>query len=72
MVQLLWKVSPDNATYKDVQFVYNRELENVTFVKDGDGNELGLMIFTGKCYCKLQIMATDGSRVKTNVVVWAY
>ncbi len=72
MVQLLWKVSPDNATYKNVQFIYNEDLKNVTFVKDSDGNELGLMIFTGKCYVNLQIVAVDGSRVKTNVVVWAY
>ena len=72
MVQLLWNVSPDNATYKNVQFIYNEDLKNVTFVKDSDGNELGLMIFTGKCYVNLQIVADDGSRVKTNVVVWAY
>ena len=72
MVQLLWKVSPDNATNKNVQFIYNEELENVTFVKDGDGNDLGLLVFSGKCYLDIQIMAVDGSRVKTNIVVWAY
>lgn len=72
MVQLLWKVSPDNATNKGVQFIYNEELKNVTFVKDGDGNELGLLLFTGKCYLNLTIMATDGSRVTTKIVVWAY
>ena len=72
MVQLLWKVSPDNATNKNIQFIYNEELENVTFVKDSSGNDLGLLVFTGKCYLELQIMAVDGSRVRTDVVVWAY
>ena len=72
MVQLLWRVSPDNATNNGVQFIYNEELENVTFVKDSNGNDLGLILFTSKCYLKVQIVSTDGSRVSTEVRIRVY
>ena len=71
MIQLLWRVTPDNSTRKNVRFVYDETLENLTFVKDSSGNDLGLILFTGKCYTNVKIMATDGSRVYTEVIVWA-
>lgn len=72
MVQLIWKVSPDNATNKNVQFIYKKELSDmVTFVKDENGNELGLLIFNEPGRIEIKIESTDGTRVSTTVVVRA-
>ena len=37
MLQLYWRVLPDNATNKEVRFVYNTELTRVNFIKNNDG-----------------------------------
>ena len=72
MIQLVWRVTPDNATKKSVKFVYNESRKNMTFVKDKSGNDLGLILFSGKVPpTKIKIMATDGTRVYTEVWVWA-
>ena len=72
MVQLLWRVLPDNATNKEVRFVYNTGLTRVNFVKNNDGKELGLILFTGKVKLDLQIVSTDGTRVVEDIVIWVY
>ncbi len=72
MVQLMWRVLPDDATTKGVKFVYDENLTRATFVKDEAGNELGLILFTGKVVLNVRIMSTDGSRVYTDVTIWAY
>lgn len=72
MIQLSWRVTPDDASKKDVQFIYNENLTRVTFVKDDNGRDLGLILFSGITYFSIRIMATDGSRVYTDIVVWAY
>lgn len=72
MLQLLWRVLPDNATNKEVRFVYNKELTRVNFVKNKDGKELGLILFTGKVKLDLQIVSTDGTRVVEDIVIWVY
>lgn len=72
MVQLSWRVTPDDASKKDVQFIYNENLTRVTFVKDENGRDLGLILFSGVTYFSIRIMSTDGSRVYTDIVVWAY
>lgn len=72
MLQLLWRVLPDNATTKEVRFVYNQELTRVNFVKNNDGQELGLILFTGKVKFDLQIVSTDGTRVVEDIVIWVY
>lgn len=72
MLQLEWRVLPDNATNKEVRFVYNTELTRVNFVKNKDGKELGLILFTGKVKLDLQIVSTDGTRVVEDVVIWVY
>lgn len=70
MLQLTYRVYPDNATKKKVKYVYNRELTRVKMVTDESGNELGLFLFSGKCYFKVQIMATDGSGICDTVTIW--
>ena len=72
MLQLEWRVLPDNATTKEVRFVYNKELTRVNFVKNSDDKELGLILFTGKVKLDLQIVSTDGTRVVEEVVIWVY
>lgn len=70
ILQLTHRVFPDNATKKKVKYVYNRELTRVTMATDEGGNELGLFLFSGKCYFKVQIMATDGSGIYDIVTIW--
>ena len=71
MVQLSWRVLPDNASNKKVKFVYN-QTTRAEFVKDEAGNEVGLILFTGKVVLNIKIMSTDGTQVFEEIVVWAY
>ena len=72
MVQIEWRVLPDNATNKKVKFVYDTNITRATFVKDENGEDLGLILFSGKVMINVKIMANDGSRIYTEIVVWAY
>lgn len=72
MVQLVYRVLPDNATNKKVKFVYNETLTRIHFVKDDKGNDLGLVLFTGTGIFNVRIMATDGSQVYTDIVINVY
>lgn len=71
MLQLEWRVLPDNATTSNVKFVYT-ESERVTFVTDGSGDELGLLLFSGVVLFNVKIMATDGSKLYASVVISVY
>lgn len=71
MIQLYWRVLPDDATNKEVRFVYDRNSSRVHFEKI-NGKENGLVFFSGKVILNVRIMAADGSRVYTEVVLWAY
>ena len=72
MVQLVYRVLPDNATNKKVKFIYNETLTRIHFVKDDKGNDLGLVMFTGTGIFNIRIMATDGSQVYTDIVINVY
>ena len=72
MLQLYWRVLPDNATNKEVRFVYNTELTRVNFIKNNDGTELGLILFSGKVKLDLSIVSTDGTRVVEDIIIWVY
>ena len=72
MIQLTYKVYPDDATNKDVKFVYNKNNTNAVFHTTEDGKETGLIFFKGKCYMEITITATDGSNCSTTIIVWAY
>lgn len=71
MIQLYWRVLPDDATNNEVRFVYDRNSSRVHFEKI-NGKENGLVFFSGKVVLNVRIMAADGSRVYTEVVLWAY
>lgn len=71
MVQIVSRVLPDNASNKKVKYVHT-ENNNVEFVKGEDGRDLGLVLIKGLVVLKVKIMATDGSKLYTEVVIWAY
>ena len=72
MVQLLYRVLPDNASNKRVKYIYNTDLTRIHFVKDEKGNDLGLVLFTGTGIFNVRIMAVDGSQRHTDVVIDVY
>ncbi len=72
MLQLTWRVAPDNATVKDVEFNIRGNKDHIEMYKDAEGNETGLILFSGKAMVDIDIMSTDGTKVYTTVLVWAY
>lgn len=71
MVQLVQRVLPDNASNKSVKYSC-ADNENVEFAKGEDGRDLGLVLIKGRVVLKVKILATDGSKVYTEVIIWAY
>ena len=71
MVQLTYRVLPDNASNKNIKYVYT-ENNRVEFVRGEDDREVGLVLIKGQVVLKVKIMAMDGSKVYTEVVIWAY
>lgn len=72
MLQLNWRVAPDNATVKDVEFVIRGNKDHIEMYKDAEGNGTGLILFSGKAMVNIDIVSTDGTKVLTTVLVWAY
>lgn len=72
MVQIVWRALPDNASNKNVKFVYNENLTRVNFIENERGEKLGLVLFTGKVVLDVRIMSTDGTRVYEEITIWAY
>ena len=72
MIQLLWKVEPENATSKSVKFVYDESNPNIEFYKTEDGEDTGLVLFYGKTMFNVTIMSTDGRRIMKEITLWAY
>ena len=72
MLQLQWRVLPDNATVKDVRFVYNTQNTRVEFYEDEKGRKTGLMLFSGPTMLDVRIMSTDGLRKYADILVWVY
>lgn len=71
MLQLEWHVYPDNATNKEVKFVYDKDNPRIDFFLI-DQKEVGLIMFSGKTFLEVKIMATDGSRVFAEIRIWVY
>lgn len=72
MIQLLWRVEPDNASTKDVKFVYDENNTRVEFYKTEEGEYTGLVLFYKKSMIDVKIMSTDGRRIYKEVTLWAY
>lgn len=72
MIQLLWKVEPNNATNKDVEFIYDKENLAVEFYKTEDGQETGLVLFYESTMIEVTIKAKDDRGAMKKVTLWAY
>jgi len=72
MIQLYWRVEPDNASVKDVKFIYDENNSRVEFYQTEDGEYTGLVLFYKKSMIDVKIMSTDGRRVYKEVTLWAY
>ena len=72
MIQLLWKVEPDNATNKEVEFRYDKTNTLVEFYKTEDGRETGLVLFYGRTMLNVSIVAKDGRGAIKELTLWAY
>lgn len=69
ILQLEFRVLPDNATDKSYRFVYAREqYPQVTFHKIGD-RETGAIIFTAPALLRLTVIANDNSGVSTELLI---
>lgn len=71
MLQLEWRVAPDNATTQDIMFVYSPN-DCVTFYTDGTGRETGLIFFhgiDGTLLLNVKIQSTDGTKVYADVKI---
>jgi len=69
VLQLEHRVLPDDATNKEVKYVYSREqYPQVEFHKVGD-RETGAIVFTAPAMFTLRIYSTDGSNIYTEVLI---
>ena len=69
-LQLKYRVYPDNATTKDVEFVYDTTNKDVVFYKDEKGRENGLIFFKDETILEVKIKATDGKERSTTLLIW--
>ena len=72
MIQLYWRVEPDNASIKTVKFIYDENNTRVEFYKTADNENTGLVLFYNKTMIDVKIMSTDGRRIYKEVTLWAY
>lgn len=72
MIQIYWKVEPDNATTKDVDFVFDESNSRIEMYKTADGVYTGLVLFYNKSIVSVKIVSTDGRKVYKNLILWAY
>ena len=72
MIQIYWRVVPDNASIKNVKFIFDENNSRVEFYQTEDGEYTGLVLFYNKSMIDVKIMSTDGRRVYKQVTLWAY
>lgn len=70
LVQLIFRVTPDNATNPNLHYQYKNSTR-IKFVQDGAGRETGILLFFGPSQVDLTVVAADGSGVKLNLLIWA-
>ena len=71
ILQLFTRVAPDNASNKDVKFVYTPN-SNIEFYKIGD-KENGLILFyAAPVSMRVTIMADDGRNASTQIIIRSY
>lgn len=66
------RVYPDNASQKEVRYVYSQSSSNFEFHKDENGRETGMILIYGKCLINLIIVSADGRGAQTNIMISVY
>lgn len=66
------RVYPDNASQKEVRYVYSQSSSNFQFHKDENGRETGMILIYGKCLINLIIVSADGRGAQTNIMISVY
>ncbi len=66
---LEWRTFPDNATNKDVQFVYDKTSQRFEFMKDDFGRETGRILIYKPVQFSVSIMSCDGTLKKADVTI---
>ena len=69
ILQLECRVLPDNATNKEVRYVYSRDQYPQVEIYQINGRETGTIIFRGPALLSLRIYSTDGTNVYTEVTI---
>ncbi len=69
-LQLKYRVYPDNATTKSVEFVYDTTNEDIMFYKDEKGRENGLIFFKDETMFEVKIKSIDGKERYTSILIW--
>lgn len=64
------RVYPDNANSKRVRYQYHFTSTNASFHKDNNGEEKGLILFTGLLgTTPITLVSTDGRNITTTILV---
>ena len=69
VLQLETRVLPDNATNKEIRYVYNRESYPQVKFHTLNDRETGAIVFTAPALFTLRIYSTDGTNVFTEVLI---
>lgn len=69
ILQLEFRVLPDNASDKSIRYIYDRESYPQVQFHQIDGRETGAIVFTGPAMFTLKIVAGDNSGVSTEILI---
>ena len=67
VVQLVTRVYPDNATNKEVKYMFDRDANPYITMHTIDDRETGAMIITGVGTFEMRVYSTDGTNVYDSV-----
>ena len=70
-VHIIHRVLPDDASNKKIEYSYTAT-SRAQFVTDDDGNELEILLIFEPVVLPVRILATDGTRRYTDIIIWAY
>ena len=72
MIEIKWKVSPDNAVNKNIKITYDTNKTGIIVGVDENGYANGYIYFTQRLAVDIKISSTDGTRITETVhlLVW--
>lgn len=68
---ITWQVQPTNASNKKIKLVYDTNTTRAKCLTDEAGNYTGIIVFYDRILFNVRIMSTDGSRVYSDIMIWA-